>query len=121
MKNSTTFKMAALALSGLFAPMLAQADIPATHPRDGYLKVFTATQEVQWGDGSYFYPRTGYLVYTANGSVVKQVGNQTSVTSNDPEQVELAPGTYTVRALTDAGFVSMRVTIKPSQVTEVRP
>jgi hypothetical protein len=116
MKNSTTITMAALALCGLFGPMPAQAHVTT----DGYLKVFSATQEVQWGEGSYYYPRTGYLVYGTDGSVVKQVENQASLTSSEPEQVELAPGTYTVRAQSDAGYVSRRVTIKPSQLTEVR-
>ena len=121
MMNSTTFSMAALAICGLFGPMQSQVDATTVRKTDGYLKVFSASREVQWGEGSYYYPRTAYFVYATDGTVVKQVDNLTSLTSSEPEEVELAPGTYTVRAQSDTGYVTMRVTVKPSQVTEVRP
>jgi hypothetical protein len=86
----------------------------------GYLEVFSATQESQWGEGSYYYPHTGYRIYNASGKLLKWVENHDTNTDETPAKVELAPGTYTVWALSDNdGYVNVPVVIKLAQVTKV--
>jgi hypothetical protein len=123
MKNITRFTtsktlrtaIAAVLLTGLTSVMRTQADSTA----NGSLQVFSATHEVQWGEGATYYPHTGYRLVSASHET-KWVDNENSVTDSKPEQVELAPGTYTIWAQSEkGGFVQMPVTIKASQATEV--
>jgi len=86
----------------------------------GYLKVFSSTQESQWGEGSYYYLHTGYRIFDSNGKTVKWVENHDGRTDEDPEKVELAPGTYTIWAQSDKdGYVKVPVVIKLAQTTAV--
>lgn len=86
----------------------------------GFLKVFTATQESQWGEGGYYYLHTGYRIYDSNGKVVKWVENHTTSIDEAPEKVELAPGTYTIWAQSDKdGYVKVPVIIKQDGMTMV--
>ena len=84
----------------------------------GYLKVFSSTQESQWGEGSFYYPHTGYRIYDCNGNVVKWVENHNTSIDENPETVQLAPGVYTVWARSEkAGYVNVPVIIKRGAVT----
>jgi hypothetical protein len=82
----------------------------------GYLKVFSSTQESQWGEGSYYYLHTGYRIYDSTGKVVKWVENHDSSTDETPEKVELAPGRYTIWAQSDKdGYVKVPIVVTPYQ------
>ena len=86
----------------------------------GYLKVFSSTQESQWGEGSYYYLHTGYRIYDSTGKAVKWVENHNTSIDEDPEKVELAPGAYTIWAQSDKdGYVKVPVVIKPARITAV--
>jgi hypothetical protein len=86
----------------------------------GYLKVFSTTQESQWGEGSYYYLHTGYRIYDSNGKVVKWVENHATSIDEAPEKVELRPGTYTVWAQSDKdGYVKVPVIIRLDGMTTV--
>jgi hypothetical protein len=102
---------------------------PAAGPTDpgqndkvsvGYLTVFSSTQEAQWGEGSFYYPHTGYRIYDANGKSVKWVDNHNTSIDEAPQKVELAPGAYTVWAQSDKdGYVKLPVVIKLARRTVV--
>ncbi|MCE0483663.1 MAG: T9SS type A sorting domain-containing protein [Methylacidiphilales bacterium] len=86
----------------------------------GYLKVFSRTQEAQWGEGSYYYPHTAYWIYNSAGKQIKTVENHSDNTDEAPEKVELTPGTYFVRAWSDNdGLVTVPVVIKLARTTSV--
>jgi hypothetical protein len=86
----------------------------------GYLKVFSSTQESQWGEGSYYYLHTGYRIYDSTGQAVKWVDNHNTSIDETPQKVELAPGAYTVWAQSEKdGYVKVPVVIKPARTTAV--
>jgi hypothetical protein len=86
----------------------------------GYLKVFSSTQESQWGEGSHYYPHTGYRIYDSTGHVVKWVGNHDGSTDETPEKVALAPGFYTIWAQSDkGGYVNVPVVVKMALTTAI--
>jgi hypothetical protein len=86
----------------------------------GCLKVFSATQESQWGEGSYYYLHTGYRIYDSAGTAVKWVENHNTSIDEDPQRVELEPGKYIIWAQSDKnGYVKMSVIIKPGRSTLV--
>jgi flagellar hook assembly protein FlgD len=86
----------------------------------GYLTVFSSTEETQWGEGSYYYVHTGYRIYDSAGKVVKWVENHDTSIDEDPQKVELAPGTYTIWAQSDKdGYVKVPVVIKLARTTAV--
>ncbi len=103
--------------------------LPAVGPRPpgeyekvscGYLKVFSATQHSQWGEGSYYYPHTSYWIYDSTGRQVQTVENHGSSIDESPEKVELTPGIYTVKAWSDNdGLVTVPVVIKLARTTAV--
>jgi hypothetical protein len=102
------------------------ASAGATNPNDartgpGYLKVFSSTQESQWGEGSYYYLHSGYRIFDANGRAVKWVENHSDSADETPQKVELAPGAYTIWALSDqAGYMKLPVVIKAARTTAVQ-
>lgn len=111
-----------LLLACFFLPGQAIAGVTPLNDRTspGYLKVFSATQESQWGEGGYYYLHTGYRVYDSNGKVVKWVENHDSSIDEAPQKVELTPGTYTIWAQSDKdGYVKVPVTIKLDRITTV--
>jgi len=86
----------------------------------GYLKVFSSTQESQWGEGSFFYLHTGYRIYDSKGKVTKWVENHADRADEEPQKVELTPGSYTIWAQSDRdGYVKVPVVVKPDQTTTV--
>jgi hypothetical protein len=108
-----------LLVGGLFWQGKASAD-QVDQGSVGYLKVFSSTQESQWGEGSYYYLHTGYRIFDRNGKAVKWVENHSDRNDEDPEKVELAPGTYIVWAQSDRdGYVKVPVTIKAARISAV--
>jgi len=101
-----------------------QAKARNTLPYDkvsfGYLEVFSATQQSQWGEGNYYYPHTGYRIYDSSGKVVKWVENHDTSIDEAPQKVELTPGIYTIWAQSDHnGYVKVPVTIKLARTAAV--
>jgi hypothetical protein len=104
------------ALQGHAAPAAGQEGTASF----GFLKVFSSTQESQWGEGSYYYLHTGYRIYDSNGKLVKWIDNHDSSIDEAPQKVELVPGLYTIWAQSDkAGYVKVPVSIGFDRTTVV--
>ena len=85
--------------------------------RQGYLKVYSAIDEVRDGDTRYF-PHTSYVIYTIDGKVFKNVTNHRSADDEIPELVSLPVGSYRVVARSlRGGYVRMLVVIKEDEQT----
>ena len=83
----------------------------------GYLKVYSATDEFNDGDAWYF-PHSPYAIYTIGGKLFKNVANQRSPADEIPEVVALPVGTYAVVARSERdGFGRILVVIKEGQQT----
>src|SRR4029077_10572831 len=63
----------------------------------GYLKVYSATDEFNYGDALYF-PHSSYAIYTIDGKLFKNIKNQRFPADEIPEVVALPVGTYAVIA-----------------------
>ena len=68
-----------------------------TESKQGYLKVYSASDEVKDGDTRYF-PHTSYVIYTIDGKLFKTVKNHRSEDDEIPELVSLPVGSYGVVA-----------------------
>jgi hypothetical protein len=85
--------------------------------RQGYLKVYSAIDELKDGDGWYF-PHSSYEIYTINGKLLKNVGNHISRSDEIPEIVALPVGSYTVVARAEkAGYIRVPVVINEGRET----
>jgi len=83
----------------------------------GYLKVYSATDEFNDGDEWYF-PRSSFAIYTIDGKLFKNVKNQRSPDDEIPEVVALPVGTYAVVARSKRdGYGRILVVIKEGQQT----
>jgi hypothetical protein len=88
-----------------------------TQSRQGYLKVYSAIDEVRDGDTRYF-PHTSHVIYTTDGKLFKNVKNHRSADDEIPELVSLPVGSYRVVARSvRGGYVGMLVVIKEDQQT----
>ena len=88
------------------------------HPPEGFLKVYSATEEHQDGDNTYRYPHTGYRIYARDGRLFKGVRNAIGSSDEDPANVRLPSGRYTVVADSEtAGTVSVPVVIRTGKTT----
>ena len=88
-----------------------------TRLAEGYLLVYSATDEVSDGDLP-FNPHSSYLIYTPDGKLFKSVENHMSRSDEIPDIVKLPAGSYIVDARsTNNGYVRVRVVIKPSRQT----
>ena len=58
----------------------------------GYLRVYSATDEFKDGDAWYF-PHSSYAIYTLDGKLFKNVRNRRSANDEMPEVVVLPVGT----------------------------
>jgi hypothetical protein len=86
---------------------------------EGYLLVYSATDEFNDGDRVYNV-NSSYQIYTADGKLFKSVENHMSRSDEIPELVSLAAGFYVVEARSaDNGYVRVPVMIKPSRRTVV--
>jgi hypothetical protein len=81
----------------------------------GYLKVYSATDEFNSG-GAWYFPHSSYAIYTIDGRLFKNVKNHRSADDEVPELVALPVGTYTVVARSERnGYGHVLVVIKESQ------
>ena len=88
-----------------------------TESKQGYLKVYSASDEVKDGDTRYF-PHTSYVIYTMDGKLFKNVKNHRSGDDEIPELVSLPVGSYRVVARSlRGGYVRILVVIKEHQET----
>jgi len=88
-----------------------------TESRQGYLKVYSATDEFNDGDAWYF-PHSSYAIYTFDGKLFKNVKNHGSGNDEIPELVSLPVGSYRVVARSQkGGYVRILVVIKEHQET----
>ena len=88
-----------------------------TRLAEGYLMVYSATDEVSDGDLP-FNPHSSYLIYTPAGKLFKSVENHMSRSDEIPDIVRLPAGSYIVEARSaNNGYVRVRVVIKPSRQT----
>ena len=88
-----------------------------TESRQGYLEVYSASDEVRDGDTRYF-PHTSYVIYTIDGELFKSVQNHRSADDEIPELVSLPVGSYRVVARSvRGGYVRILVVIKKDQET----
>ena len=88
-----------------------------TRLAEGYLLVYSATDEVSDGDLQ-FNPHSSYLIYKPDGKLFKSVENHMSRSDEIPDIVRLPAGSYIVDARsTNNGYVRVRVVIKPSRQT----
>ena len=85
--------------------------------RQGYLKVYSASDKVRDGDTRYF-PHSSYVVYTIDGRLFNNVKNHRSADDEIPELVSLPVGSYRVVARSlRGGYVRTLVVIKQDQET----
>ena len=81
----------------------------------GYLRVYSATDEFKDGDAWYF-PHSSYAIYTIDGKLFKNVKNHRFANDEVPEVVALPVGTYTVVARAERdGYGHVLVVIKEGQ------
>jgi hypothetical protein len=85
--------------------------------RQGYLKVYSASDVIREGDTRYF-PHSSYVIYTIDGRLFKNVKNHRSADDEIPELVSLPVGSYRVVARSQGGgYVRMLVVIREDQQT----
>ena len=85
--------------------------------RQGYLKVYSASDVVRDGDTRYF-PHSSYVIYTIGGRLFKNVNNHRTADDEIPELVSLPIGSYRVVARSQrGGYARMLVVIKEDQQT----
>jgi hypothetical protein len=83
----------------------------------GYLKVYSVSDEFNDGDALYF-PHSSYAIYTIDGKPFKNVKNQRFPADEIPEVVALPVGTYAVVARSERdGYGRVLVVIKEGQQT----
>jgi hypothetical protein len=83
----------------------------------GYLKVYTATDEFDDG-GLPYHAHSSYAIYTTDGKLFKNVENHISLSDEIPELVALPVGSYTVGARSERdGYVRVPVVIKAGRRT----
>jgi hypothetical protein len=83
----------------------------------GYLKVYSATDEFNDG-GLAYHSHSSYAIYTTDGKLFKSVENHISNADESAELVALPVGSYLVIARSDSpGDVGIRVAIKAGQLT----
>jgi len=88
-----------------------------TELAQGYLKVYSATDEYDDG-GLAYYTHSSYVIYATDGKLFKIVENHISRSDESPELVTLPAGSYLVIARSDRhGDVAIHVGIKASQLT----
>jgi hypothetical protein len=88
-----------------------------TEPLQGYLKVYSATDEFNDG-GLAYYSHSSYAIYKTDGALFKTVENHVSLSDESPELVALPAGSYLVIARSNRhGDVSIRVAIEAAQLT----
>ena len=85
--------------------------------REGYLKVYSATDRFEDG-GVPYYPHSSYSIYTADGKFFERIENHISFNDEVPELVALPVGSYTIDVRSEKdGYVRVRVRIEANRRT----
>jgi hypothetical protein len=85
--------------------------------QQGYLEVYSATDEFDDGGLSY-HAHSSYAIYTTDGKVFKNMENHISRSDELPEIVALPVGPYIVEARSDRdGYIRVAVVIKAGHRT----
>jgi hypothetical protein len=88
-----------------------------TEVLQGYLEVYSATDEFDDGGVSY-HAHSSYAIYTTDGEIFKNVENHITRSDELPEIVALPVGSYIVEARSNrAGYVRLVVAIKAGRRT----
>jgi hypothetical protein len=83
----------------------------------GYLKVYTATDEFDDG-GVPYHAHSSYTIYTTDGKIFKNVENHLSCSDEIPDVVRLPVGSYVIEARSERdGYVRVRIVIKAGRQT----
>ena len=83
----------------------------------GYLEVYSATDEFDDGGVSY-HAHSSYSIYTMEGKIFKNVENHISRSDELPEVVTLPVGSYVIEARSERdGYVRVRLVIKAGRQT----
>ena len=91
----------------------------STSVGDGRLQAFTETREYA-DDDVYYFPHSGYQIFTPDGKRFRYVWNHNTQQDEDPTLVTLPAGHYLLRADAEfCGRVLVPVVIKPDQTTRV--
>src|SRR5262249_7393816 len=90
-----------VSITGSLTTAQATGGVAAMHHRmgsgEGYLLVYSATDESSDGDLEY-YAHSSYAIYTASGKFLRNVENHMSRSDEIPELVTLPAGSYIVEA-----------------------
>jgi len=85
--------------------------------QSGYLQVYSVTRTVNDG-GIFYYPHTGYSVYSTEGKRVTSCPNHAGPDDQTPLVIPMAPGRYTVYALAGGlGMVAVPTVLARGQLT----
>src|SRR5207302_11170856 len=88
-----------------------------TESPQGYLKVYSATDEFNDGD-EWYLPHSSYAIYTIDGKLFKNVENHISRSDEIPQVVMLPVGSCTVEARSEQdGYVGIAVVITEARQT----
>jgi hypothetical protein len=83
----------------------------APAPPQGYLRVYSVADRVEFGHETFYYPHRNYWVYNAQGKrLVKLVLNHVGVMDQQPATVALPAGSYQVLA-DDVGYGRLKVPV----------
>ena len=87
---------------------------------NGWLQVYSATRQYDTGGNTFYYPHTNYVIYDAQGKIVKRVRNHVGIMDESPAVVTLPAGSYKVLAKHPGyGQVMIPVVVSASQATAV--
>ena len=98
----------------------------AAHRAQGSLRVFTAVETHEMGENTYYYPHSGYSIYTESGKLWKYIPNHVGDVDESPAWVTIPAGYYIVKA--EANFdiwgtvaypVTIPVVIQEDRTTEL--
>lgn len=88
----------------------------------GSLRVYSATETHEIGENTYYYPHTGYSIYTESGKLWKYVPNHIADVDESPAMVAVPAGKYIVKARANdvyAASVTVPVVIQEDRLTEL--
>jgi hypothetical protein len=113
-------------LSGCASPPIVLAPVgPApvektAHVSTGRLQVFSAAEARADGDDTYYYPHTGYSIFSDVGRRLKYVNNHVGTMDESPAVVPLPTGHYRIVAQSEAyGRVTVPVVIESGRTTTI--
>jgi len=92
----------------------------STYVPSGWLKVFSATKTVPDGDSTYYYPHTGYRIFTESGRLLEYVPNHVDPVDESVTLVKIPAGKYKISARSEPyNMVVVPVLIQAGKTTEV--